>query len=137
MAKASNIIASPMQSRPTVLIVDDEFLIAINAAAVFQKAGFDTVEASNADEAIAILQERDVDLIFTDIRMPGSMDGLRLARYVHDRWPPIKIMVTSGHHLVQKGDLPDGGVFLPKPYTDAAIITAIGQLTGDRVAVLR
>jgi CheY-like chemotaxis protein len=126
-----------MPRRPTVLIVEDEFLIAISASAVFERAGFDTIEASNADEAIAVLQERDVDLIFTDIRMPGSMDGLRLARHVRDRWPPIKIMVTSGHHLVQNGDLPDGGVFLPKPYTDAAIIAAISRLEGGRVSALR
>jgi len=126
-----------MPRRPTVLIVEDEFLIAISASAVFERAGFDTIEASNADEAIAVLQERDVDLIFTDIRMPGSMDGLRLARHVRDRWPPIKIMVTSGHHLVQNGDLPDGGVFLPKPYTDAAIIAAISQFEDGRVLALR
>ncbi len=126
-----------MPRRPTVLIVEDEFLIALSASAVFEKAGFATVEASNADDAIAVLQECDVDLIFTDVRMPGSMDGLKLARYVRDRWPPIKIMVTSGHHLVQNGDLPDGGVFLPKPYTDAAIIAAISRLEGGRVAALR
>jgi two-component system, response regulator PdtaR len=126
-----------MASRPTVLIVEDEFLIAISAAAVFQKAGFQTVEAGNADEAIAVLQKRDVDLIFTDVRMPGSMDGLKLARYVRDRWPPVKIMVTSGHHMVQNGDLPDGGVFLPKPYTDAAIVAAISRLNGAQVTVPR
>ena len=126
-----------MASRPTVLIVEDEFLIAISAATVFQKAGFETVEASNADEAIAILKKRDVDLIFTDVRMPGSMDGLKLARYVRDRWPPVKIMVTSGHHMVQNGDLPDGGVFLPKPYTDAAIVAAISRLSGGQVTALR
>jgi two-component system, response regulator PdtaR len=126
-----------MPRRPTVLIVEDEFLIAISASAVFERAGFDTIEASNADEAIAVLGERDVDLIFTDVRMPGSMDGLRFARHVRDRWPPIKIMVTSGHHLVQNGDLPEGGVFLPKPYTDAAIIAAISQFDDGRVLALR
>jgi two-component system, response regulator PdtaR len=126
-----------MSRRPTVLIVEDEFLIAMSASAVLAQAGFDTIEASNADEAIVVLQERDVDVIFTDIRMPGSMDGLRLARHVRDRWPPIKIMVTSGHHLIQNGDLPDGGVFLPKPYTDAAIVAAISRLDGGRVAALR
>ena len=126
-----------MASRPTVLIVEDEFLIAISVATVFQKAGFETIEASNADEAIAILKKRDVDLIFTDVRMPGSMDGLKLARYVRDRWPPVKIMVTSGHHMVQNGDLPDGGVFLPKPYTDAAVVAAISRLNDGQVTALR
>ena len=126
-----------MASRPTVLIVEDEFLIAISVATVFQKAGFETIEASNADEAIAILKKRDVDLIFTDVRMPGSMDGLKLARYARDRWPPVKIMVTSGHHMVQNGDLPDGGVFLPKPYTDAAVVAAISRLNDGQVTALR
>jgi CheY-like chemotaxis protein len=66
-----------MSRRPTVLIVEDEFLIAMSASAVFAQAGFDTIEASNADEAIAVLQERDVDVIFTDIRMPGSIHRRR------------------------------------------------------------
>jgi two-component system, response regulator PdtaR len=126
-----------MPRRPTVLIVEDEFLIALSASAVFEQAGFDTIEAGNADEAISVLEEREVDLIFTDVRMPGSMDGLRLARYVRERWPPIKIMVTSGHHLVQNGDLPEGGVFLSKPYTDAAIIAAISRFDEGRVLALR
>jgi two-component system, response regulator PdtaR len=114
---------------PTVLIVEDEFIIALGAAEVLQKAGFKTLEASNADEAVAMLETcPDIAVVFTDVRMPGSMDGLKLARCVRDRWPPVKIIVTSGHHAVREGDLPDGGLFIPKPYTDRAIATALNEL---------
>ena len=114
---------------PTILIVEDEFIIALGAAEIFQKAGFETVEASNADDAVAILEARpDIGIVFTDVRMPGSIDGLKLAHCVRNRWPPVKIIVTSGHHSFQPGDLPDGGLFIPKPYSDRCLTTAIGDL---------
>jgi len=110
----------------TALIVEDEFIIAMNAADLFQGAGYATVEASNADEAIRQLEGRtDIAIVFTDVRMPGSMDGLALAHIVRDRWPPVKILVTSGHHVIHDGDLPDGGVFISKPYTERAVAEAI------------
>jgi YesN/AraC family two-component response regulator len=117
-------------SRLVVLIVEDEYLLRLNAAEIIAEAGFDIVEAGNADEAIAILELRhDIHVVFTDIRMPGSMDGLKLALYVRDRWPPIKIIATSGHHAFRGGDLPEGGVFLPKPYTLEKIASTLRELT--------
>jgi two-component system, response regulator PdtaR len=117
--------------RPFVLIVEDELLIRMNAAEMIGGAGFDVVEASNADEAIAILEARpEIHAVFTHIQMPGSMDGLKLARFVRDRWPPIKIIATSGNFAPRDGDLPEGGVFLPKPYTLANIAGALRELTG-------
>ena len=102
-----------MIKRPTVLIVEDEFLIALGAAELLKQAGYDTVETSNAADAVTVLESgRDIGVVFTDIRMPGSMDGL--AWCVRDRWPPVKILVTSGHHTLHDGDLPDGGVFISK-----------------------
>jgi len=84
--------------RPVVLIVEDESLLRISAAEMIADAGYDVVEAGSADEAIAILEARaDIHIVFTDIQMPGSMDGLKLARFVRDRWPPIKLVATSGH----------------------------------------
>jgi CheY-like chemotaxis protein len=84
--------------RPVVLIVEDEFLLRMDAVDMIAGAGFEVVEAANADEAIEILETRgDVTVVFTDIQMPGSMDGLKLARAVRGRWPPIKIVATSGH----------------------------------------
>ena len=81
-----------------MLIVEDEFLLRIDAVDMIADAGFEVVEAGNADQAIEILEaRRDITVVFTDIQMPGSMDGLKLARAVRGRWPPIKIIATSGH----------------------------------------
>jgi CheY-like chemotaxis protein len=82
--------------RPVVLVVEDDFLIRMHAAETIEDAGFEVVEASNADEAVTILEARlDIAVVFTDIRMPGSMDGLKLARAARDRWPPIHIVAMT------------------------------------------
>jgi two-component system, response regulator PdtaR len=118
-------------NKKTVLIVEDEFLIALAAAELLKDSGYDTVETSNADDAVAVLESgQEIGAVFTDIRMPGSMDGLALAWCVRDRWPPIKIIVTSGHHTLRIGDLPDGCVFIPKPYSDRAVALALSDLIG-------
>ncbi|MGY2903370.1 response regulator [Bradyrhizobium sp. URHC0002] len=120
---------SGASKRPVVLVVEDEILVRMDAIDAIEAAGFDVIDASDADEAIAILERRsDVHLIFTDIQMPGSMDGLRLAHFVRNRWPPIKIIATSGYAKITEKDLPDGSRFLPKPYVVADIASAIGQL---------
>jgi two-component system, response regulator PdtaR len=83
--------------RALVLIVEDELLIRLDAVDMIEAAGFDVIQAANADEAITILEARsDIQLVFTDVQMPGSMDGLKLAAAVRGRWPPIKIVATSG-----------------------------------------
>ena len=118
------------QLSPVVLIVEDEFLLRMDAAEMIEEAGFEVVQAANAEEAIAILRMRsDIRVVFTDIQMTGSMDGLKLARFVRDRWPPIKIIATSGRVAVGDGDLPKGGIFLPKPYQSAQIVAALRTLT--------
>jgi CheY-like chemotaxis protein len=115
---------------PVVLIVEDEFLLRLDSAETIEGAGFEVVEAANADEAIGILQTRpDIHVVFTDIQMPGSMDGLKLARFVRDRWPPIKIVATSGRVMVGDDDLPAGSVFLPKPYRGAQVVETLRELT--------
>jgi CheY-like chemotaxis protein len=116
-------------ARPVVLVVEDEPLLRISGAEMVADAGYDVVDAGNADEAIAILQARsDIHIVFTDIQMPGSMDGLKLARFVRDRWPPIKLVVTSGRVTIGEDDLPKGGLFIPKPYTAAGIAEVLGSL---------
>src|SRR3954449_10712490 len=108
--------------RPVILLVEDEFLIRTHAAEVIRDAGFEVAEAANADEAIVILESRrDIRVVFTDIQMPGSMDGLKLARAVRHRWPPVALVVTSGHTDVSDADLPSGGKFLSKPYKPTQI----------------
>src|SRR5215216_5039765 len=114
---------------PVVLIVEDEFLVRIGTRAAVEMAGFDVLEAGDADEAIAILAVRnDVSLIFTDIHMPGSMDGLKLVHFVRDRWPPVKIIATSARVRLTDSDLPEGGRFLPKPYSVADIASTLHEL---------
>lgn len=104
-----------------ILIVEDETLIRMHAVEMIEEA-FEVVEAASADEAIAILEARlDITVVFTDIQMPGSMD--------RDRWPPIKIVATSGHVKIGPGDLPQGSRFLQKPYTPVEIMQTLRELT--------
>lgn len=116
--------------RPVVLIVEDEFLLRMDAVDMITAAGFEVVEAGNADDAIEILEARlDITVVFTDIQMPGSMDGLKLAQAIRGRWPPIKIVATSGRVNVRETDLPEGGRFLPKPYSPTEITGMLRELT--------
>ena len=114
---------------PVVLVVDDEPLLRMAAIASIEGAGYTAIEASSADEAIKILEKRsDIRAIFTDVRMPGSMDGERLAHAVRDRWPPVEIIVTSGHSMLGMDRLPERGRFIAKPYDDAALIHMLREL---------
>jgi CheY-like chemotaxis protein len=111
---------------PHVLVVEDEFFSRWHAVELVESAGYIAIEASSADEAIAILEARkDIRVVFTDINMPGSMDGLKLARAIRDRWPPIELILTSGHFNVPESDIPDRGLFFPKPYRDQEIVSAL------------
>jgi two-component system, response regulator PdtaR len=116
---------------PVILIVEDEFLLRMDSAELIENAGFEVFQAGNADEAIEILKARSgIHVVFTDIQMPGSMDGLKLARFVRNRWPPIKIVATSALLRVEDDDLPAGSVFLPKPYRGTEVVATLRQLTG-------
>jgi CheY-like chemotaxis protein len=115
--------------RPAVLVVEDEALIRLDMVDCLEEAGFEVEEAANAAQAIRILESRkDIRLVFTDVDMPGSMDGLKLAAYVRDRWPPIKIIVTSGHVSVTADQIPAGGRFFSKPYDRPEIAQAVREL---------
>jgi two-component system, response regulator PdtaR len=115
------------RASPTyVLVVEDEFFARLHAIQLVEDAGYLAIGASNADEAIAILEaRRDIRIVFTDIDMPGSMDGLKLAHAVRKRWPPIELIVTSGHFHLSEDDIPTRGRFFPKPYRDQEIISAL------------
>ncbi|RZM13065.1 MAG: response regulator [Sphingomonas sp.] len=102
---------------PVLLVVEDEPLLRMMAVDLAEEAGFDVVEAANAADAVAILERRtDIRLVFTDIDMPGGMDGIRLAAWIRDRWPPIDIVITSGKARPAAADMPARSVFFPKPY---------------------
>jgi two-component system, response regulator PdtaR len=116
---------------PVVLIVEDEALLRLGAAEMVTEAGFDVVEAGNADEAIALLESHPkIHSVFTDIQMPGSMDGIKLLAFIRQRWPPIKLVVTSGRVILRQGELPEGAVFIGKPYTFADLSAVLWGLTG-------
>src|SRR5580693_576506 len=115
-------MGEPMRPSVAVLIVEDEPLIRMGTVYLLRDPDFEVYEAGSADAAIALLElHREIRLIFTDVDMPGSMDGLKLAHYVRGRWPPVKIIVTSGHVKVAEESLPAGGLFLHKPYDPAEI----------------
>ena len=112
-----------------MLVVEDENLIRSSTIDMIEEAGFDPIAASDADEALRILESRnDIRAVFTDIHMPGSMDGLKLVRVIRSRWPPVALVVTSGHTTVLESDLPAGGRFVRKPYQPAQIETVLRQL---------
>lgn len=114
---------------PKVLVVEDEMVLRMRAADVVEDAGFSAVEAVNADEAIAILESRsDISLLFTDIQMPGSMDGLKLAHAVHSRWPDIGIILVSGQAKPSDADRPADSRFFSKPLADAQMIAELQAL---------
>jgi len=112
-----------------VLVVEDEPLIRMNAVSTVEDAGYVAIEAADADAAIAILESRDdIRVVFTDINMPGSMDGLRLARAIRNRWPPIRLIVTSGLIRPKEGEFPADGRFLPKPYAADHLAAVLREL---------
>jgi CheY-like chemotaxis protein len=115
--------------RVAILVVEDEALIRLNAVDFLTDEGYVVLQAANADEAIRILETReDVALVFTDVNMPGSMDGLKLVELIHRRWPPVSLIVTSGKNALRDSDLPDSGRFVPKPYTNERILQVVQQL---------
>ena len=119
------------KSRPVVLVVEDDPLLRMLAVEIVQEAGFTAIEAQDADEAVILLESRaDITLLFTDINMPGSMDGLKLAHAVRDRWPPIKILVVSGKQPFQSSDLPSNSCFVGKPYQASALVEELRSIIG-------
>lgn len=109
-----------------VLVVEDEALLRQNAVDMIEEAGFEALVAADATEAIEILERRlDIRIVFTDIDMPRGIDGMKLAALVRNRWPPIEIILTSGHIAPRKADLPERSLFFPKPYGQKEIVEAM------------
>jgi CheY-like chemotaxis protein len=114
-----------------VLIVEDEMLLRMRTVDMVEDAGFTSVEAVDADEAVAILESRsDIALLLTDIQMPGTMDGLGLAHSVHRRWPPIRIILVSGQLKLANIDIPPQSRFFGKPLDSEDLIAEIQSMIG-------
>lgn len=115
-------------SHVLILIVDDEPIIRLLACDSLEEAGFDVIDAANAAEALDILAERtDVGVLFTDVNMPGGVSGLDLAETVHQRWPDIKLVVTSG--LPPERPVADGGRFIAKPYNLRSMTDLVAEVS--------
>ena len=122
----------PTVSSPKVLVVEDEMVLRMRAVDIVEDAGFTPVEAVNADEALSILESRsDISLLFTDIQMPGSIDGLKLAYAVHKRWPSIRIILVSGQVSLADADKPTNSRFFGKPLEVKQIIAELQAMVGS------
>ena len=116
-------------TRPLVLVVEDEPLLRLFAVDMIEDAGFDTVEAANSTEAVAILEGRpDIRIVFTDVDMPHGIDGICLAACIRNRWPPIKIIITSGKPLPRHVSIPAETVFFPKPFRQDRVVETLRNM---------
>ncbi len=123
---------SEQTDKPAVLVVEDEPLVRFTAADTIEDLGVSALEAQDAREALQLLAEHpQVKVLFTDIDMPGSMNGLQLAAHVHQARPDVGIVVTSGKHSVEEHRLPDHGSFLPKPYRTEQLLQLVSSKLGE------
>lgn len=121
---------SPKSSPINVLVVEDEPILLLYAIDLVEVAGHRAIKARSADEALRILTQRDdIRIVFTDIRMPGSIDGLTLATVIRERWPSIEVIMTSGHTVPDLAELSTRGNFFSKPYDAQSLIGALRALT--------
>ncbi len=117
--------------RKLVLVVEDEILIRMSSVDMIRDFGFGVVEASNAAEAVSVLESvPDITAVFTDIQMPGEMDGLLLAATVRDRWPPLALLITSGKVRPPADGMPTGARFIAKPYSSLQLKENLQSLMG-------
>jgi CheY-like chemotaxis protein len=127
-------MTSVPQPRVVVLVVEDQTLVRLFMADFLDEAGFKVFEAVSADEAVTILQARpDVQAVVTDIEMPGSMNGLKLARVVQERWPGVGVIVTSGRERPGADDVSEKVAFLAKPFLPSTVIDVIQQIASPQV----
>jgi CheY-like chemotaxis protein len=114
---------------PVVLVVEDEPLLRLYAVGVLEDAGFTVADAVNSEAALKILELRpDVRLLFTDIQLPGGPDGMDLAREVHERWPNVRLVITSGRSRPEQAEIPNDGHFIAKPYLPSELVREVGDL---------
>ena len=111
------------------LVVEDDALVRFDLAQTLGAEGYDTFEAANAQEAIEVLElNSEIRVVFTDIEMPGTMDGLALSHYVRKRWPPTVIVVCSGRFTPSKDEMPSGAFFVGKPYAPDVLGKVLGYI---------
>jgi two-component system, response regulator PdtaR len=116
-------------SGPAVLVVEDEELVRLSSCEKLEQAGFHVLEAADADEGMALLEAHpEIRVLVTDVRMPGWMSGIDLARQVGKKWPDISILVTSAYFTAEDGELPENMTLLPKPFAPDALVRQVRLL---------
>jgi two-component system, response regulator PdtaR len=124
-------VAESNKPKQLVLVVEDEILVRMNSVDMIRDLGFEVIEAVDAHEAVMLLESiPGIEVAFTDIQMPGSMDGLLLAAVVRDRWPPVALLITSGRERPSAADIPTGARFIPKPYSRYELGEQLHALAG-------
>ena len=109
-----------------ILVVEDDVLLNLDISEALEDEGYDVIAVANTDEAIKILERRnDIRTIFTDIDLPGSVDGLKLAAALRDCWPPVHIIVTTGMRAPHRDEMPANSAFIAKPYRSAEVLEAV------------
>ena len=118
---------------PFALAVDDDAIIRIDACQILEEAGFRCLDAMSGDEAAALLEEKHEQfvLLFTDVEMPGQLDGFALARLVALRWPHIEIVVSSGRRTPGDGEMPSKAAFITKPFSIEVVHSELRRLLPD------
>ena len=124
-------MAEVERSKDLVAIVDDDESVRNAVHGVLRSVGLKTQTFTSAEDFLESGQQTETGCLITDVQMPGPMDGLKLAAAVRDRWPPIKIVATSGHVTIGHDDLPDGGRFLRKPYSPAEIMNTLREVVAQ------
>jgi CheY-like chemotaxis protein len=121
-------VTTPTPTRITILVVDDEPITRMNTVLIIEEAGYDVIEACNAEEAIALLETRpEIRVVFSDIEMPGSIDGLKLLHAVRERWPPVILILASGRVSPRVEEMPPETAFLRKPYPDRDLLKVLAD----------
>ena len=123
------LLMSPESKTPVVLVAEDEILVRQLSVSELEEAGYRVIEAGTAKQALAILEAgAPIDVLFTDVNMPGEIDGIGLARLVHRRWPDVGLIVTSGEADIAEEELPHDGRFIRKPYRLSKMSELVGQV---------
>lgn len=121
-----------IEPRKVILVVEDEPILRMMAVDLVENAGFEPVEATDATQAIEILERRmDIRVVFSDIDKPRGLDGMKLAALIRKRWPPIEFILTSDKLAPRPEELPERGVFLSKPYRVDEVISTLRRMTAD------
>ncbi|MEE7451310.1 response regulator [Methylobacterium radiotolerans] len=123
----------PSDRRPYALVTDDDALVRMTALDILEDAGFRTFEAENAEDALVVLREHHASIVvlFTDVNMPGPMDGFGLARETARDWPHVSILVASGRHKPGPGEMPEGAHFVGKPFSAEVVYDRLKQMLPD------